>query len=160
MKRILFICTGNTCRSPMAEALANNYIQNRDRLKGKIQVSSAGIFASESDRSTYMAIQVMRGKGIDLMGHKSRRLTSEHLAKADVILGMTRNHKESVLLMEPRMEGKVFTLKEYLRLDDEKDVQDPFGRGEEVYRKTAEELDELIRQVVQKWEEEMEGASR
>jgi len=57
----------------MAEALANNYIQNRDRLKGKIQVSSAGIFASESDRSTYMAIQVMRGKGIDSLQLEYKR---------------------------------------------------------------------------------------
>ncbi len=141
----------------MAEALANHYIQNSDRLKEKIEVGSAGIFASENDRATYSAIQVMREKGIDLMTHKSRRLSSEHLAKADVVLGMTRNHKESVLLMEPRMEGKVFTLREYLRLNDEKDVQDPFAQGEEVYRKTAEELDELIRLMIQKWEQEMEG---
>lgn len=158
MKRILFICTGNTCRSPMAEALTNHYIQQNHQLKDKIKASSAGIFASESDRAAYASLQVMKKKGIDLMGHKSRRLTSKDLAKADVVLGMTGNHKESVLLMEPRMEGKVFTLPEYLGLENEKDIPDPFGQGQEIYQKTAKELEGFILQMIEKWKEETEEA--
>ncbi len=111
-QKILFVCTGNTCRSPMAEAL---FREIAGAGESGFQVISAGTSAGRGVPAAEEAVQVLKEKGIDLSEHQSRPITEELLKEADLILTMTRSHKESLLQLEPGVGDKVFTLKEYAR---------------------------------------------
>lgn len=120
MKTILFVCTGNTCRSSMAEALLKNKIEQL-RNSGtsinnwdNIKVISAGTAASPKQKASPQAIEVMSEKNISLKEHQSKQLTKGLIDEADIILTMTTNHKKVVLDMAPEVENKVYTLKEYI----------------------------------------------
>lgn len=116
--RVLFVCTGNTCRSPFAEAVA--------RAHG-IEVESAGLEAYAGDGPPGDAIAVAREFGYDLSSHYARPLTEEMLARADVVIGMTATH--------------VNALGEGARLLGEADLDDPIGRGREVYRRVYAQIE-------------------
>ena len=111
MQRILFVCTGNTCRSPMAAGLFAKMLQERG-VTG-IAVASAGLAAFDGAPASAEAVEVMRQFGVDLSGHRTRRLTREMVLTADLVLTMTKRHKEAVLALAPEAAGKVFTLREF-----------------------------------------------
>lgn len=123
MKTILFVCTGNTCRSSMAEALFRRMLEDAgEALKG-IRVISAGTAALKGQRASNNATQVMREWHIDLGHHQARPLTKELIKEADLIFTMTRNHKQQVLNLDPTAEQKTYTLKEYAGiLGDDKEI--------------------------------------
>ena len=155
MKTILFVCTGNTCRSSMAEALLKHTIKNINEEKKKdINVISAGVAAREGDRANPNAIKAMKELGIDLMGHSATQLTEELIDKADLILTMTQNHKDMVMIMNPRARGKVYSLLEYIGEGatgcGNLDIQDPFGGSIEIYRYSATQIKEALNKLIDK----------
>ncbi|MDE5414687.1 low molecular weight protein arginine phosphatase [Alkalihalobacterium chitinilyticum] len=139
MKRVLFVCTGNTCRSPMAEAILKQKISN------EIEVQSAGIYAAPGSEASYQAIEVLKERGIT-SDHRSQQLSEELLDWATIVLTMTANHKQAIVTRFPELQDKVFTLKEFALGEDSftGDIADPFGGSVEQYRATADEIEKLL----------------
>jgi RpiB/LacA/LacB family sugar-phosphate isomerase len=137
MKRVLFICTGNICRSPMAEGLF------RHATKGKAYVAmSAGIGAVNGQPPSTHAVRAMRDLGIEISHQRSRMLTADLVNQADYIFGMTHNHVDAVLLLYPHAAEKTFLLREFDETlhDYEKDISDPIGGSFEVYCECRDQI--------------------
>ncbi|MCP8967921.1 low molecular weight protein arginine phosphatase [Ectobacillus ponti] len=149
MKNILFVCTGNTCRSPMAEAVL------RHQSKGRFEVKSAGVFAAVGSDASQHAKSALAEQSIDI-NHTSRQLTEELIKWADLVLTMTRGHKEIVMQSFPGAADKVFTLYEYAG-ESEEDVADPYGGSLTRYQRTLDELVRLVGQLVKKLEDEQQS---
>jgi len=114
MTKILFVCTGNTCRSPMAEAL----LRSKARERGlSVEIRSAGVSTIDGLPVSPNAVQALRQRDIEHKGI-SHRLTMDAVEWADLILTMTTSHKRSLLHLYPGAVDKAYTLKEYTNLTD------------------------------------------
>lgn len=147
MIKVLFICTGNTCRSPMAEAIFNKLMQNRQPGSNEIKSASAGLYALHNDEATPQAIEVMRNVGIDLSQHRSRLVDEKMLQEVDLILTMTDHHCHQLQEQFPHVQHKVYTLAEYAGLPEE-DVSDPYGQGMEAYRLARQQIESLLKRII------------
>ena len=137
-KKILFVCTGNTCRSPMAEAILND-IAKRKNLN--ITAESAGLYAGGSPASDY-AQAVMKEMDMDITSHVSQQVTKELLEEADLVLTMTNAHKQMLDTLFPQSENKVFALKQWA--GENGDISDPFGGDIEEYRRCRDEIHQML----------------
>lgn len=144
---IYYICTGNTCRSPMAEAIFQSY--NKDGMN----VRSAGIYAMDGGDISENAKRVIQDAEIDFT-HFSRPVSEEDVHWADLILTMTTAHKQLVMQAFPFAADKIFTLKEYVRPYGSQDVSDPFGGDVHMYRQTFQELNILTNDLFIKLKEQ------
>ncbi|KAB2953816.1 low molecular weight protein arginine phosphatase [Heliorestis acidaminivorans] len=140
---LLFVCTGNTCRSPMAQAIASTLLEEKGKSE-TIKVLSAGTFAWNNSPASLQARQVMLNQGLNIENHKATSITEEQLHKADLVLTMTENQKHLLLEMasDEVTKNKIFTFKEYS--GDQGDVVDPFGQDEQVYYECSKELRAII----------------
>ncbi len=129
---ILFVCTGNTCRSPMAAALMNKMAIDEGL---DIRIESAGIFAQVGAPATNEAIIVMKQYDIDLLSHHAQQINSELIEKSDVILTMTEGQK---MLFADMAKDKTYTLCEYAGVAG--DIDDPFGGDVLEYEETAQAI--------------------
>ena len=111
--KIMFICTGNICRSAMGHAMLEQKTKKQNK---NIEVYSCGVFAENGAKSTYEAIEVMDEYGINLKNHRATNIRNSKIEDMDIILCATTNHKNNVIAMYPSLKEKVFTMKEYARI--------------------------------------------
>jgi protein-tyrosine-phosphatase len=134
---LLFVCSGNTCRSPMAEALARKIARRRGI--ENLNISSAGTNAWDNVPATDEALLVGMEREIDLTGPRARKLTPTIVSEADLIFVMTPGHLEQVKQLGGR--GKVHVIDEYASGTSNQGVTDPYGGDLEAYRHTADVLE-------------------
>ncbi len=148
IERILLVCTGNTCRSPMAEALCQHYLP-------EVETLSAGVGAAPGLPASIGAQEAMERRGLHLEHHRSRALSAYLLADADLVLCMNQSHKQVILQALPEMTDKVFTLAEYVD-EPNQDIADPFGGDSEAYEACAQQIEALVQKLAAKLEEKPE----
>ena len=141
MPGILFVCTANICRSPMAAGIFKKLIQ--DRAEGEEwRVESAGTWGLDGEEASLGSQTVMSEMGVDLSGHIARRVTSEMLAPFDLILTMESGHKEALQIEFSEIADKVFMLSEMS--GEILNIEDPIGRTYQDYLETVDQIDKLI----------------
>lgn len=174
-EQILFVCTANICRSPMAQAFLSSELERRGR---QVDVCSAGLMAGGKPADKKV-VWVMGGLGFDVSGHLSTKASGALQRKPDLILVMAREHLRALSELEPGITSRAFTLKEFVQLawmegerhddepisaylerlrasrsisaitspDTEEDVTDPIGRRKRAFARCASELQSLVREV-------------
>ena len=140
--RVLYVCTGNTCRSPMAEWWLKTRLA-KDGFEDKVEVESCGIFAYKNMPATTESGQVLKEDGIDLSKHLARPITHDMAREADFIYAMTAEHQQFILRQFPYLSGKITVL----------DVQDPIGMDLSVYRACYADIKKKMAEEVKTLEE-------
>lgn len=151
---ILFVCTGNTCRSPMAEGIFKDMLKKNNI--ENIKVSSAGISVFPGEHANEKAIAVLKEKGINIEEHRASQLSDE-IDNADLILTMTSGHKKIIADYFKNKTGepstRLFTLKEFAaKISEERltdpDIHDPYGLSYKMYEKSRDEIEKELNKIL------------
>lgn len=135
MKKILFVCTGNTCRSPMAEGILNKLAGERNL---DVFAKSAGISAAEGSPASVNSVKACEEIGVDISGHRSTQLTNQMFYEADEVVPMTKTHQ---IIMQDAFKNREKILPAL-------DVPDPFGGNLEEYRLCRDRIKEKIEELL------------
>jgi protein-tyrosine-phosphatase len=147
VKSVLFVCTGNSCRSQMAEGYLQKVLKEKG--KDKIQVISAGLAAYDGSPPTQQAIQVMKENGVDISGNRSKSVTDKMAEETDIIFAMTGSHLTDLRRRFPATQKKVYLLREFDENYNPKDpdVFDPIGLPLHAYESCFELMKTPIEKV-------------
>ena len=152
IKSVLFVCTGNSCRSVMAEGFMKKYL--RELGKADIEVLSAGISAAEGFFPTAETIEVMSQEGVDVSGLRSKNLTLRMIEGADIILAMEDIHMNYITRLMPSAASKTHLLKAYpdeiqLTFPENHNIPDPIGRPMEYYQLAAAVIKDQVKRIAE-----------
>ena len=149
---VLFVCTGNSCRSVMAEALMRKRLYELGNDRAEVVSAGAAVFGSVPP--TDETIAVMREEGSDVSGFRTKQVTRDLVKNADLILVMEPAHRDEVLNLDPQASDKTFLLKEYgnpsKAMPGRLGVHDPIGKPVEEYRATRDEIKKEIERITEK----------
>lgn len=148
--KIMFICTGNICRSAMADGMLKKMAIDRNL---NLEVYSCGIYAEDGDHATYNAIYAARNYDVDISNHRAKNIRNSKIKEMDIILCATKSHKEAVIRMYPEIKEKVYTMKEYAGIDNngqDMDIKDPWGYGIEIYNNCIVEIEKCLEKIINK----------
>ncbi len=151
IKSIIFVCTGNTCRSPMAEALMKKLLSEENI--NDIDVFSRGISVFENSPASDNSIEACKKYDIDLSYHKSKLLSADEIKMASLILTMTSEHKQAIISFMPECKDKIFSIYEFA-FGQNKNISDPFGATQDVYEKCLDEIAVCLNEIVNKLKNE------
>lgn len=135
---ILFVCTGNTCRSPMAEYLFRKLIKDYEV---EIEVSSAGIYALEGNKASIYSQEVMKEIGVDITKHSSKKVDSKLMERANYVFTMTKEQAEILKSFYPKYSYKIYTL-------SDEDILDPYGKDIETYREVRDKIEKELKNLI------------
>lgn len=136
---ILFVCTGNTCRSPMAQGIFEKMLSGK---KGTYSVDSAGIYVHPGAGITEQAQKQLKKRGIAMGARKSVQITHDMIEKADLVFTMTGNQRRMLVETYPYAADKIHLLGDYTNRGG--DVVDPYGGSDEMYAESAKEIEGML----------------
>lgn len=144
---LLFVCTGNLCRSPMAEGILRHLL--KEKSEDSIEVRSAGLFTAEDRPAEPLAVEVCLEKGINISRHRAALLTSELVEWADLILVMEKSHLVYIQNVLPQAKKKTFLLRGFGNSSSmEEEIEDPIGQDIEAYQTCYETLEAEIQKIL------------
>lgn len=149
MIHVIFICTGNICRSAMADGYLKKRLKDLE-LEDKVKVTSAGTHTLGDEEATEFAKKAIANYGADIKEHKSTAIAKSNILDADFVLVMTNRHKQDVLAKYSDIAHKVHLMKEYVENDGYTDIDDPWGFSFNIYEKCAKEIVECTEEFIKR----------
>ena len=146
---VTFVCTGNTCRSPMAEALLRAALAKRGEGLSHLRVASCGLAAAPGDPASPHSVKAMARIGLDVSGHRSRLLSQADVDRSVVIFGMTESHLAALHSRFDVLPDFVLLLRDVLPTNVARDIPDPFGGGYRDYEECRDSMVEAIPAMVE-----------